>query len=177
MQNFSFVKFLRDLSAAVNQGNFLRNTLTILLSTLGILMGSETFLPSVSAQVRSSPFTLLRLNTGNEGPNLYFDFSEKIFLQKTVDGCVPGKFVHVGRGGLPPRPTDILTSPSIWHDIRRLPRPLKKVEQYKPHINTITKAELPIEAQGWQIQADKKLSLVMPNSKSEFSALNGTSTC
>ncbi|WP_110989029.1 hypothetical protein [Acaryochloris thomasi] len=155
--------------------SFLQNVLKILLSTLGIWIGREAFLSSVSAQILLRPLILPSLNT--ESPDYYFDFSEDIFLKKTAEGCVPGKFVHIGRGGLPPRPTDVLTFPAVWHDLRQLPRPFKKVEQRKLQKNVIPAAEIPIEAQNWQAQANKQLALITPNPKSEFSALDDTSTC
>ncbi|MEO0375859.1 MAG: hypothetical protein AAF329_14795 [Cyanobacteria bacterium P01_A01_bin.17] len=58
-----------------------------------------------------------------------------------------------------------------------MPRPFKEVDQRKRRKNVIPAAEIPIEAQNWQVQANKQLALITSNPKSEFSALDDVSTC
>jgi filamentous hemagglutinin family protein len=77
------------------------------------------------------------------------------------------EFVQTGRGGLPPSPTDPLTSDEVWEDWR-LPGISGERQMEENTINrTFPQRDRIIEARDWQINENGDLALLAPSLASE----------
>ncbi|QLE54352.1 S-layer family protein [Nostoc sp. TCL26-01] len=87
------------------------------------------------------------------------------------------EFVVTGRGGLPPKPSDALSRDAIWQDLQTYTLPNENISHTQPHTQ-LSQPPIPIvEAQGWVISANGKVTLVAqaPNPTPHKSALTPVS--
>ncbi|MEO0455532.1 MAG: S-layer family protein, partial [Cyanobacteria bacterium P01_A01_bin.114] len=78
------------------------------------------------------------------------------------------RFAHIGRGGLPLNPTNVLSSQGIWEDIYDLSQPGDLSETEQSVQSTLSQSEQRptqtshqiLEAQGWTVNSQGKLVLV-----------------
>ncbi len=97
---------------------------------------------------------------------------------QTSQSLAQGQFIHSGRGGLPPRPTDLRSSQAIWHDIRA-PRALATLEaapvQTSQPIPAPKLASI-VEAKGW-VKTSQGMTLVVPEETPMTVARLSSKTC
>ncbi|MGB7415067.1 MAG: filamentous hemagglutinin N-terminal domain-containing protein [Thermosynechococcaceae cyanobacterium] len=99
---------------------------------------------------------------------------------KLAQGCRPGQvigpgqFVRTGRGGLPPRPTEVQSTAAIWQDLRPpgalMPRSAKAVK-VPPAVSPAI-----VEAKGW-VNTVQGTMLVAPEQGSEIALISDPATC
>ncbi|MGF1603574.1 MAG: filamentous hemagglutinin N-terminal domain-containing protein [Thermosynechococcaceae cyanobacterium] len=101
---------------------------------------------------------------------------------KLAQGCRPGgvvgpgQFVRTGRGGLPPRPTDLQSTAAIWQDLRP-PGALMPVGSAKDAVKVPPAHELSIvEAKGW-VKTAQGMILVAPKQEAEIALIFDPATC
>ncbi|AFY82420.1 filamentous hemagglutinin N-terminal domain-containing protein [Oscillatoria acuminata] len=77
------------------------------------------------------------------------------------------EFVQTGRGGLPPSPTDPLTTNEVWEDWR-LPGISEEGQTQENNINrSLPQGDRMIEARDWQMKENGDLALIAPPLASE----------
>ncbi|MBD2254073.1 filamentous hemagglutinin N-terminal domain-containing protein [Nostoc parmelioides] len=70
------------------------------------------------------------------------------------------EFVITGRGGLPPKPGDSLSSDAIWQDLQSYPSLNEKAGEQEAREQGETSPTPILEAQGWVTSTDGKITLV-----------------
>ncbi|WP_017659373.1 S-layer family protein [Baaleninema simplex] len=85
-------------------------------------------------------------------------------VTSACEAAAENTFVVTGNGGLPPDPTDVLRSQTVWTDIR-----LTEIPVSAPEVNSegrspsteLDSSQLPlVEATGWQRRDDGTMELV-----------------
>ncbi len=108
-------------------------------------------------------------------------------LENITQGCRPGQtlggssLVHVGRGGLPSSPSQVLTPQTVWQDLRIHPHlsPNARVEA-KGNDTTLIANSSPshiVEAKGWLKDPDGRIYLTATHPQPSQATLIATTAC
>ncbi len=98
-------------------------------------------------------------------PEAVSDASEQI-AQNPCEQGVGSKFISTGRGGLPPSPTETLSSRQVWKDVQLPTQLTKNSANTLKHSNTTP--ERIVEATGWIINEKGIVELVAEESSGTY---------